>query len=584
MMKKVLVVLLTLCFLFVATTAYAADYAIAGGIPANGNVKTTIKTVGNQGGSYEYMLVMNGRVLNINKTKIYMSKDEIMVPIRDILKGMGFQVRWHGLHRTITAHRADIDFFSFEVDQDGIEMRKGTAHISLELLEEILDDEDVDFDIVVDKGATFARGNRRFSSVGVITVTGGIYSHGWWDGDKSDDPDDPDEDSMTGFITRIFDEPVVKDLADDLTNKNDDEDELIDAINDSDLNDLVGAIELDDETIFLVDEKDTMIELLDEADAEFNDLREGMWVKVSYQDEELLGDIFIADDIEEIEITREGRVQEVLSDGDVKDELDLTSGELNDLEDDLFMNDTEGGLMLNGNRLFLIDTDTEILDEEGGDIDLDDLKDGWLLLVAYHGPEVEDHPETYLAKKVEVLAESMLGYITDILDMGDVEDKLDMSGSELRDLEDGYDMEAWLGAIEIDDDVLFLIGDDTELFDEEDDEIDFGELKDGLLVLVTYDRDDVSDNPETYVARMVEIREETVTGIIVTEYGPDGDETAILVDVDGGDETMFLISNDTDINGDLEEDTEVEVTYFDELLDDTPDEYAAKEITVVPED
>ncbi len=262
----------------------------------------------------------------------------------------------------------------------------------------------------------------------------------------------------------------------------------------------------------------------------------------------------------------------------------LRSDELNDLEDELFMNDTEGGLMLNGNRLFLIDTDTEILDEEGGDIDLDDLEDGWLILVTYHGPEVEDHPETYLGKKVEVLAESMLGYITDILDIEDVEEALDMDEGDLEDLESDYDMEEWLGAVEIDDDVIFLIGDDTELFDEEDDEIDFGELEDGFLVLVTYDRDEVDDDPETYVARMIEILEETVTGTIVTEYGPDGDETAILVDVDGGEETLFLISIDTVVVGVLVEDAEVEVTYFDELLDDTPDEYAAKEITVVPED
>lgn len=578
-MKKVLVVLLTLCFLLVATTAYAADYAIAGGIPANSNVKTTVKTTGNMGNSYEYMLVINGRVLNINKTKIYMSKDEIMVPIRDVLKGLGFQVRWHGLNRSITAHRADEDFFSFEVDQDGIEMRKGTAHISLELLEEILDDEDVDNDIDVDESVMFARGNKHFRSVGVITVTGGIDPMGKWDGDKSDDPEDPDEDSMTGFITDIFDD--VGDLLEDLTEDEDELEALEDELDDMGFDDLEGAIELDEETIFLVDNEDTKIELLDEADAEFDDLEEGMWVKVSYQDDEVAEDTFVADEIEELEETTEGRVMEILSDDDVEDALDLTGAELNDLEDELFMDDTEGGLLLNGNRLFLIDTDTEILDEEGDDIDLDDLEEDWLVLVTYHGPKVETDPKTYLAKKVEVLDESLLGYITDILDMDDVEEALDMTGSELNDIEDDYDMDDWLGAIEIDDDILFLIGDDTELLDEEEDEIDFEDLEEGLLVLVNYFRDDVDDDPETYVAKMVEIREETVTGIILTEYGPDGDETAILVDLDDGEDTLFLISGDTDVDGDLEVGEEVEVTYFDELLDDTPDEYAAKEITVV---
>jgi hypothetical protein len=521
-------------------------------------VKTTIKTVGNQGGSYEYMLVMNGRVLNINKTKIYMSEDEIMVPIRDILKGMGFQVRWHGLHRTITVHRADIDFFSFEVDQDGIEMRKGTAHISLELLEEILEDADVDFDIDVDKGATFARGNRRFSSVGVITVIGGIDSHGWWDGDKSDDPDDPDEDSMTGFITRIFDESDVDNLADALTYKKD-EDDLIDAINDSDINDLVGAIELDDETIFLVDEKDTMIELLDEADAEFNDLREGMWVKVSYQDEELLGEIFIADDIEEIEETAEGRILAVT------------------IEDDFVVDNTEGGVLLNGNRLFLIDEDTEIFDVDDNVIDLDELLDGWLLRVTYHGPKLQDHPKAYMAKKVEVLDESMLGVITDIWDKAKAEAEL---GIELDEMDNDYDMEAWLGAIKIDDEVLFLIGDDSELFDVEDEEIDFENLEEGLLVLVTFDRNDVSDNPETYVARMVEIREKTVEGTIDEVNEDGGDVVSILVDLLVGPDTLFLISDDTDVDAELTVDTVVYVTYFDELIDDTPyDEYWALKIT-----
>ncbi len=584
-MKKVLVVLLALCFLLATSTAYAADYAIAGGIPAKGNTNATVKMTGNQGGGYEYMLMVNNRVLNINKTKIYMSGDEIMVPIRDVLKGLGFQVRWNGEDRTITAHQADEDFFTFKVDQKGIEMSKGTAYISLdllgelELLEETLEDVGVDLDVDVEEGGLMVRGNKTFTSVGVITITGGIEPLGQGGGAGPDGPQEPDEDSMTGFITDIFDD--IEDLLEDLT---EDEDELealeaeLDALG---FDDLAGGIELDEEITFLVDKYDTMIELLDEADAEFDDLEEGMWVKVSYQDDEVAEDAFVADEIEEIEESTEGRVQGVLDDEDAKDELGLSWSELGDLEDELYMDDTEGGLLLNGDRMFLISDDTEILDEEGGDIDLDDLEDEWLVRVTYHGPKVEDDPKTYLAKKVEVLAESMLGYITDILSVEEAESVLDIY---LEDIEDDYDMEDWLGAVEIDDDVLFLIGDDTELYDEDDEEIDFGDLEDRyeeeeLLVLVTYDRDDVDDDPETYVARMVEIREETVTGRIYEVYGDVGDETGILVDLDDGEYTLFLIGDDTEVDVDLEVDADVKVTYFDELLDDNPDEYAAKIIT-----
>ncbi len=568
-MKKFLVVFLTLCFLFTTTTAFALDYAKAGGIPASENMHKTFKLTDNQRESYEYMLVINGRVLNINKTRIFLDSDEIMLPIRDLLKGLGFQVRWHGLHRTITAHQADKDFFDFNVDQDGIVMMRGTSYISLERFEKILDKEDVDVKIEIDDAAMMVKGNKAFTSIGVITITGGIDSLGH-EGKDFDEIHEQYKDTMVGFIT-------------DIITDEDDVEALAEKMDDQRLENLVGAFELDEEIIFLVDEDSTSIELLNEANAEFGDLENGLWVNVTYDKTDLAEDTHVAEKIEESEETIEGRVFLLLDDEDIKDALDITSNEKIELADKLFMNDIENGLLLDSNRLFLIDTDTEISNQDGDDLDLDELEESWLVSVTYHGPKVESDPTTYVAKKVEVVSETKLGNITDILDMDDVELALNMSSSELQTLEDEYNMDEWLGAIKINDDSLFMIGNNTKLYNENDEEIIFGDLENGLLVLITHAWEAMDDSPLTYVARMVKTQEKTVTGRIVTAYGPAGDETAVLVDLDDGDYTLFLIGEDTVVKGAMEENTEVEVTYYNELLDDTPEEYAVKEIMVLEE-
>ncbi len=562
-MKKWLVIFLSICMILSVSTAYAAPgHVVPGQAMARGAAGQA---------SYDYMLMVNGHLLNINKTKIYEREGDLMLPLRDLLKGLGFQVRWNGKNGTITTHLANQDFFTIDTKEEDVEILKGTAYIAMDYIRDILEEEDVEVDFDQEDGEEIKVGKKTIRTGDVIVVTGGLDSS--WRG--GNDTEEGKEASRIGAITDILSENELREAWElSWTQWND-------FWAEKDWDDVEGAIEVDEETLFVLDANGTDIFDLEDVEIDSDELEIGWLIRVTY-DTTILQDsprTYFAHQVEQREESMTGRITAQLSESETRGALGLDEDDWNELLFDLELDSWIGTVVLDEETLFLIDEDeSELFDEEGDAIAYDVLDVDQWVRISFRQKALSDDPLGYVASKVDLLEETTTGFVTELLDEEETISVLGLDEEGFAEFLEELGLDAWLGTLELDDETLFLIDEDqTDLLDEESETIDFEALQLNQYVQISHKSHPVQDLPRTFVAEEVMLMEVTVQGEILNVQQSAGEVISVLLDI-AGEDILFLVDEDTDVEGMLLVGEEVEVIYLNTLLDETPKTYLAKYI------